>query len=77
MDDVVVGSWEVSTSAAVVSFFPAAVHQVLWAKGDEHTGSLLHLTLESSQSAEGPAGPTLPLQKERNPLYCSVFLSFK
>lgn len=57
-DDVAVGLGDVSSPAAQVAVTDAAVQQVLRAQGDQEPGSLLHLTLQSPQRAEGPAGAT-------------------
>lgn len=66
VDDVVVGFGDVPSSAAPVTITGAAIHQVLWAQGDEEAGFLLHLTLQSSQRAEGPAGATMSLEKRQH-----------
>lgn len=62
-DDVAVGFGDVPSPAAHVAITGAAVHQVLWAQGNKEPSFLLHLTLQSSQRAEGPAGATVTLKE--------------
>ena len=66
LDDVAVGFSDVTPSAAKVSNYGAAVHQVLWTQRNKDACSLLHLALKSSQRAEGPAWATKPLKKHKN-----------
>lgn len=65
-DDVVVGFGDVAAPAAQVSVSGAAVHQVLWAQRNQEPGFLLHLTLQSPQRAEGPAGATVALKERQH-----------
>lgn len=65
-DDVAVRFGDVPSSAAPVTITGAAIQQVLWAQGDEEAVFLLHLTLQSSQRAEGPAGATITLEKRQH-----------
>lgn len=74
-DDVVVGFGDVASPAAQVTITGAAVHQVLRAQGNEEPGFLLHLTLQSSQRAEGPAGATITLRKRPHFSWSSLTLS--